>query len=46
LSEVVDDVKVVFVLRVQVVVNNFGVVYLSPVLLVSLPFHFENNLTV
>lgn len=44
LTEVVYNVEVVLVARVQVIVDDFSVVNFGPVDLVGFPFHLEDNL--
>ena len=46
LPEVVNDFKVVRVVRVQVVMDNFCVVYLQPVSLVRVPLHLQYDLCI
>ena len=46
LPKVVDDLKVVRIIRVKIIVNNFGVIDFQPISLVGVPLHFEQNLSV
>ena len=46
LAKVIDNFEMVGEVRVQVIMNNFRMVYLQPISLVGVPLHFKDSLCV